>query len=51
MKEAEVMMTRYGVNVLPVLREEKYPGLISREFVEKALYHGFGKSRAIDFHD
>ena len=48
-KEAEVMMTRYGVNVLPVLKEEKYLGLISREVVEKALFHGFGKSRAIDF--
>ncbi len=48
-KEAEKMMTRYGVNVLPVLREEKFAGLISREIVEKALYHGFGKSRAIEF--
>jgi len=48
-KEAEAMMTRYGVNVLPVLQGEKYAGLISREFVEKALYHGFGKSKAIDF--
>ena len=48
-KEAEAMMTRYGVNVLPVLKEEKYGGLISREVVEKALFHGFGKSKAIDF--
>ncbi|MFZ5907688.1 MAG: CBS domain-containing protein [Nitrospirota bacterium] len=48
-KEAEAMMTRYGVNVLPVLKEERYAGLISREFIEKALYHGFGKSRVIDF--
>ncbi len=48
-KEAEKMMTRYGVNVLPVLREEKFAGLISREIVEKALYHGFGKNRAIEF--
>jgi tRNA nucleotidyltransferase (CCA-adding enzyme) len=48
-KEAEMMMTRYGVNVLPILKEGKYIGLISREIVEKALYHGFGKSRSIDF--
>jgi len=48
-KEAETMMTRYGVNVLPILKEEKYVGLISREIVEKALFHGFGKSRSIDF--
>jgi len=48
-KEAEAMMTRYGVNVLPILKEERFTGLISREIVEKALYHGFGKSRAIEF--
>ena len=48
-KEAEVMMTRYGVNVLPVLSEEKYNGLISREVVEKALFHGFGKNKSMDF--
>ena len=48
-KEAEVMMTRYGVNVLPVLSGEKYNGLISREVVEKALFHGFGKNKSMDF--
>ncbi len=48
-KEAEVMMTKYGVNVLPVLRDGKYAGLISREIVEKALFHGFGKNRLIEF--
>ncbi|MFZ3137631.1 MAG: CBS domain-containing protein [Thermodesulfovibrionales bacterium] len=48
-KEAEAMMTRYGVNVLPVLKEDQYAGLISREIVEKALFHGFGKSKAMDF--
>ncbi|MDH5203216.1 MAG: CBS domain-containing protein [Nitrospirota bacterium] len=48
-KEAEAMMTRYGVNVLPVLKEGKYVGLISREVVEKALFHGFGKSRTMEF--
>jgi tRNA nucleotidyltransferase (CCA-adding enzyme) len=49
LKEAEAMMTRYEVNVLPILREEKYAGLVSREIVEKALFHGFGKSKSIDF--
>jgi tRNA nucleotidyltransferase (CCA-adding enzyme) len=48
-KEAEVMMTRYAINVLPILRKERFLGLISREIVEKALFHGFGKSKAIDF--
>lgn len=48
-REAESIMTRYGVNVLPVIRNKKYVGLISREVVEKALFHGFGKSGVMDF--
>ncbi len=48
-KKAESVMTRYGVNVLPVLKGEKYYGLLSREIVEKALFHGFGRSRAYEF--
>lgn len=48
-KDAASMMTRYGVNVLPVLKGEKYLGLISREVVEKALFHGFWKSKIMDF--
>jgi len=48
-KEAEDTMTRYGVNVLPILRDGKYAGLISRETVEKALFHGFRKNECIEF--
>ncbi|HTZ18390.1 MAG TPA: CBS domain-containing protein, partial [Dissulfurispiraceae bacterium] len=48
-KEAEDMMTRYGVNVLPVLKGPDYKGTITREVVEKALFHGFANSRCIDF--
>lgn len=48
-KDAEAMMTRYGINVLPILKDEKYVGLISREIVEKALFHGFGKGKSIEF--
>ncbi|MBI5408292.1 MAG: CBS domain-containing protein [Nitrospirae bacterium] len=46
---AEKMMTRYEVNVLPVLKQDAYYGLISREVVEKALFHGFGKSGVTEF--
>jgi tRNA nucleotidyltransferase (CCA-adding enzyme) len=35
--------------VLPVLKNDKYKGIISREVVEKALFHGFKSSKAIDF--
>ncbi|VAX28207.1 tRNA nucleotidyltransferase, A-adding, partial [hydrothermal vent metagenome] len=48
-KEAESVMTRYGVNVLPVLKGGKYYGLLSREIVEKALFHGFGRNMAYEF--
>jgi len=48
-KDAEDMMTRYSVNVLPVVRKDKYIGILSREVVEKAIFHGFGKNRCADF--
>ncbi|MDA8078344.1 MAG: CBS domain-containing protein [Nitrospiraceae bacterium] len=48
-KEAEDTLTRYGVNVLPVIRDSRYAGLISREIVEKALFHGFRKNKCIEF--
>ncbi|MEF9475867.1 MAG: CBS domain-containing protein [Candidatus Mariimomonas ferrooxydans] len=48
-KAAEQTMTRYGVNVLPVSKDNLYEGIISREVVEKALFHGFGKSRVSEF--
>ncbi len=48
-KEAADTMTRYGVNVLPIIKDEKYVGLISREIVEKALFHGFRKNKCIEF--
>jgi tRNA nucleotidyltransferase (CCA-adding enzyme) len=46
---AEKYLTRYEVNVLPVIKQNAYYGLITREEVEKALFHGFGKSRIIEF--
>jgi len=42
--ETENRMTRYEVNVLPVLdRKERYLGLITRENIQKALFHHLGK--------
>lgn len=46
---AEKTMTKYEVNVLPVIKQNSYYGLISREIVEKALHHGFAGSRIIEF--
>ena len=48
-KETEEKMTKYGVNVLPILKDDKYAGLISREIIEKALFHGFRKNKCMEF--
>ena len=48
-KMAEKTMTQFEVNVLPVMKNNAFYGLISREVVEKALFHGFGKSRVNEF--
>lgn len=48
-KDAEDTMTRYGVNALPLSRDGEYTGLITRETVEKAIFHGFRKNPAADF--
>jgi tRNA nucleotidyltransferase (CCA-adding enzyme) len=48
-KTAEKKMTQYEVNVLPVLKGDDYYGLISREVIEKAIFHGFSRSRVSEF--
>lgn len=48
-KEAEGMMTKYGVNVLPVVKEGAYIGILTREVVEKAIFHKLGENRCEDF--
>jgi len=47
--ETEQRMTSYGVNVLPVLDgNNRYIGLVSREQIQKALFHRLGKMTAAD---
>jgi len=48
-KTAEKIMTQYSVNVLPVIKKDNLYGLLSREVVEKALFHGFSKSKVAEF--
>ncbi len=42
-------MTRFSVNVLPVLDGGRFLGIITREVVQKALFHGFGSRRVDEF--
>lgn len=46
LKEAADAMTRYSVNVLPVVDKRGLLGLITREVAQKALFHGLGDSPA-----
>ncbi len=42
-------MTRFSVNVLPVVHNDKLLGIITREVVQKALFHGLAKQRVEEF--
>jgi tRNA nucleotidyltransferase (CCA-adding enzyme) len=42
-------MTRFSVNVLPVLSDGRYQGIITREVVQKAVFHGLGSQHVDDF--
>ncbi len=46
---AEGMLTRYNFNALPVLHEGRVLGIITRQTVEKALYHGMGQDKVSDY--
>ncbi len=43
------ILTRYNINVVPVVEEEKVVGLISRQVIEKAAFHGFKDSPVRDY--
>lgn len=48
-KEVEKIMTKYGINAMPVIKDGKYIGIITRGVVEKAIFHGLKRSRVSDF--
>lgn len=48
-KDAGDLMTRYGVNALPVIDGVKLTGLITREIIQKAIFHRFGHMPVTDF--
>jgi tRNA nucleotidyltransferase (CCA-adding enzyme) len=47
--DAGEAMTRFSINAMPVLRGEAYQGIITREIVQKALFHGLGKRKVEEF--
>lgn len=47
--DAESTMTKYQINVLPVVDgRERYLGLLSRETVQRALFHKLGRTAIAD---
>ena len=49
LEEAGETLTRYNLNAMPVLREGKVIGLIYKQIVEKAIYHGLKDSRVKEY--
>ncbi|MDI6753308.1 MAG: CBS domain-containing protein [Thermodesulfobacteriota bacterium] len=48
-ERAGELLTRYNINVLPVMDKGKIAGLISRQVIEKAAFHGFKNSPIRDY--
>lgn len=48
-KEVEEIMTKYGINAMPVVKGESFLGVITRGVVEKAIFHGLKRSKVGDF--
>ncbi len=48
-ERAAELIVRYNVNVLPVMEGEKLVGLISRQVIEKAMFHHLGARTVTDF--
>ena len=38
--EAHQLLSRYNINTVPVLEDDKVVGIISRQLIDKAVYHG-----------
>lgn len=49
MEDLHNLLTRYNINAVPVLRGGEVVGLITRQVVEKALYHGLGSEKVEDY--
>ncbi len=49
LKEVLVIMRRYNVNALPVVDSGDISGVITRQVVDKALYHGLDNAAVSDY--
>lgn len=49
LNEAMEVMRRYGINAAPVARNGAVQGVITRQVVDKAVYHGLGAAPVKDY--
>ncbi len=49
MTDIHYLLTRYNINVVPIFRMEEPVGIITRQIVEKALYHGLGNESVEEY--
>jgi tRNA nucleotidyltransferase (CCA-adding enzyme) len=47
--QAETQMTRFDIGGMPVIRDGKVAGLITRQIVQKAIHHGMGDKPVSEF--
>ena len=47
--EVHQTLTRYNINAVPVTRGGAVAGILTRQVVEKAVYHGLGEERAGEY--
>jgi tRNA nucleotidyltransferase (CCA-adding enzyme) len=48
-QKAGELLTRYNINVLPVMQQGRLAGFITRQIVEKTCFHGLKQSPVHDF--
>lgn len=49
LSEAMEVMRRYGINAAPVVKNGAVQGVITRQVVDKAVYHGLGSAPVKDY--
>lgn len=49
LREAVEVMRRYGINAAPVVRGGRIQGVITRQVLDKAVYHGLGPAPVADY--
>lgn len=48
-EDVHQLLTRFNLNAIPVLREGEVAGIITRQVVEKALFHGLSAEKAGEY--